>query len=226
MSESLSLQSIYIVRLLIAALCGSAIGYERNSRMKEAGIRTHFIVAVGAALIMVVSKYGFTDVLSLSQIALDPSRIAAQVVSGVGFLGAGIIFMHRQTIRGLTTAAGIWATAGIGMAIGAGFYSVGIAGTIIILIGQVLLHGKIKWLASPRTELIIVHTKNQAGALSAIKNILEKEDISIINLRTKNGKESDKQLDIHITIRVLESYDITKLLCILQDDPIVKGVEF
>ncbi|MFQ9490102.1 MAG: MgtC/SapB family protein [Bilophila wadsworthia] len=109
----------FFFRILIAGICGGLIGYERNNRLKEAGIRTHLIVALAAALIMVVSKYGFSDVTTLKGVALDPSRIAAQIVTGVGFLGAGMIFVRNQTISGLTTA-GVWATAGIGMTIGAG----------------------------------------------------------------------------------------------------------
>ena len=112
----------FFFRILIAGICGGLIGYERNNRLKEAGIRTHLIVALAAALIMVVSKYGFSDVTTLKGVALDPSRIAAQIVTGVGFLGAGMIFVRNQTISGLTTAAGLWASACMGLAIGAGFY--------------------------------------------------------------------------------------------------------
>ena len=114
----------FFFRILIAGICGGLIGYERNNRLKEAGIRTHLIVALAAALIMVVSKYGFSDVTTLKGVALDPSRIAAQIVTGVGFLGAGtIIITARQQVKGLTTAAGLWASACLGLAIGAGFYS-------------------------------------------------------------------------------------------------------
>ncbi|KJZ82690.1 MgtC/SapB family protein, partial [Clostridium sp. IBUN13A] len=105
MKQLYLIQLDYLLRLFIAAVCGMAIGYERKNRMKEAGIRTHFIVAIGAALIMIISKYGFQDQIGWPNMSLDPSRIAAQVVTGVGFLGAGVIFMQKQTIVGLTTAA-------------------------------------------------------------------------------------------------------------------------
>lgn len=108
--------------------------------MKEAGVRTHFIVAMAAALVMLISKYGFSDVVVLPSHQVDVSRVAASVVSGVGFLGAGLIFVRKYTINGLTTAAGIWATSAIGMAIGGGMYAVGIMGTVIILLAQVFLH--------------------------------------------------------------------------------------
>src|SRR6202050_706628 len=104
----------------MALLLAGAIGLERELRQKDAELRTHTMVGVGAALFMLVSKYGFTDVLEKNLIVLDPSRVAAQIVSGVGFLGAGLIFVRRDSVRGLTTAASIWVTAAIGAASGAG----------------------------------------------------------------------------------------------------------
>ncbi|EPD09961.1 Mg2 transporter-C (MgtC) family protein, partial [Lacticaseibacillus paracasei subsp. paracasei Lpp48] len=97
-------QAELVIRLVVAALCGFAIGYERKNRFKNAGIRTHMIVALGAALIMIVSKYGFFDILDLKNMALDPSRVAAQIVSGVSFLGAGAILVRHNNVNGLTTA--------------------------------------------------------------------------------------------------------------------------
>lgn len=104
-----------LLRIFLAALCGLVIGFERKARLKEAGVRTHLIVALGAALITIVSKYGFFDLALFAEgIKADPTRIAAQIVSGVGFLGAGMIFMRHRTLTGLTTAAGIWTTAASG----------------------------------------------------------------------------------------------------------------
>ena len=100
------------LRVIVASILGYMIGYERKNRDKSAGMRTHAIVALGAALMMVVSKYGFYDVEKV-----DSSRVAAQIVSGVGFLGAGVIFVRNNTVSGLTTAAGLWTTAGVGMAV-------------------------------------------------------------------------------------------------------------
>ena len=109
----------FIVRLCVAGLCGTIIGLDREYRVKDAGFRTHFLVALGSALIMIVSQYGFEDFLATHDgLRLDPSRIAAQVVSGIGFIGAGTIIIHRQLVRGLTTAARTWATAGLGLAAG------------------------------------------------------------------------------------------------------------
>lgn len=106
--------------LAVAFVLSSAIGLEREIRQKAAGLRTYTIIGLGAALFVLVSKYGFTDVLRPDLVVLDPSRVAAQIVSGLGFIGAGVIFMRRDSVRGLTTAAGMWLTAGVGAAAGAG----------------------------------------------------------------------------------------------------------
>jgi putative Mg2+ transporter-C (MgtC) family protein len=112
--------ALQIAELVLALFLSSLIGLERELRMKSAGLRTHALVGVSAALIMLVSKYGFTDILSKYEIVLDPSRVAAQIVSGIGFIGGGLIFVQRDIVRGLTTAAIIWLTAAVGMACGAG----------------------------------------------------------------------------------------------------------
>ena len=142
-----------VVRLLVAAFCGFAIGYERKNRFKNAGIRTHMIVALGSALIMIVSKYGFFDILNLKNMALDPSRVAAQIVSGVSFLGAGAILVRHNNVNGLTTAAGVWTTAAVGMAIGAKLYIIGLSATVLVLCIQVLLHDHYRWLPLKRIVL-------------------------------------------------------------------------
>ena len=126
-----------ILRLFAAALMGGAIGLEREYRAKEAGLRTHFLVALGSALFMVISQFGFEQILDMHPLLnarLDPSRIAAQVVSGIGFIGAGIIIFQKHVVKGLTTAAGMWVTAAIGMTCGAGMYELAVASTVMVLI--------------------------------------------------------------------------------------------
>ena len=125
-----------LVDIALAAFLGFFIGFERRKRLKEAGIRTHTIVCIGAALIMAVSKYAFKGQTA------DVSRIAAQIVSGVGFLGAGIIVYRQQAIHGLTTAAGVWATAGVGMACGGRLYIVAAGATVVLIAVQCFLHLK------------------------------------------------------------------------------------
>src|SRR6202142_2280812 len=123
-----------IARLVLAAALGSVIGVERERLSWAAGLRTHMLVCVGSSLIMLVSAFGFADVLGQKNVVLDPSRIAAQVVSGIGFLGAGSILLRGEVVRGLTTAASLWTVAAIGLAVGGGLYVEAVAATILILI--------------------------------------------------------------------------------------------
>jgi putative Mg2+ transporter-C (MgtC) family protein len=123
-----------MIRLTAAAALGSLIGFERERLLWAAGIRTHMLVCVGSCLIMLVSQYGFSNILTHQNIVLDPSRIAAQVVSGIGFLGAGSILARGEIVKGLTTAASIWTVAAIGLAVGGGLYLAAGASTVIILI--------------------------------------------------------------------------------------------
>ncbi|KJC49079.1 methyltransferase [Bradyrhizobium sp. LTSP885] len=123
-----------LIRLIAAAGLGSLIGFERERLLWAAGIRTHMLVCVGSCLIMIVSQYGFSNVLTHQNVVLDPSRIAAQVVSGIGFLGAGAILARGEIVKGLTTAASIWTVAAVGLAVGGGLYLAASASTVIILI--------------------------------------------------------------------------------------------
>ena len=123
-----------IIRLLLAAFLGGVIGFERERLSWAAGLRTHMLVSTGACLVMIVSAFGFYDILGTPGVTLDPSRMAAQVVSGIGFLGAGAILLRGETVRGMTTAASLWAVAGLGLAIGGGLYVGAIAATIIIFV--------------------------------------------------------------------------------------------
>ena len=121
----------FILRVVLAAFLGGIIGLEREYRAKEAGFRTHFLVGLGAAVFMVLSKYGYDDVVAEELVRLDPSRIAAQVVSGIGFIGAGCIIFQKHVVRGLTTAAGLWVTSAIGLACGSGMYWLAVAATML-----------------------------------------------------------------------------------------------
>jgi len=127
----------FVLRIFVAALLGGLIGLEREYRSKEAGFRTHFLVALGSALFMIVSAYGFEGAMSTPEHRWDVSRVASQVVSGIGFIGAGTIIFHKSenVVRGLTTAAGVWVTAAIGLACGGGMYMLSIASTILVLAG-------------------------------------------------------------------------------------------
>ena len=131
--NALSNQDV-LIRLLTAAILGSIIGFERERLLWAAGIRTHMVVGVGACLIMIVSAFGFGDSLTSRNVVLDPSRVAAQVVSGIGFLGAGAILARGEIVRGLTTAASIWTVAAIGLAVGGGLYFAATVSTVVIIV--------------------------------------------------------------------------------------------
>ena len=143
----------FILRIFVAALLGGAIGLEREYRAKEAGMRTHFLVALGSALFMIVSAYGFEGALGSPEHRWDVSRVAAQVVSGIGFIGAGTIIFHKSenVVRGLTTAAGLWVTAAIGLACGGGLYILAAASTFLVLVGLEAFNYFLKKLDKHRT---------------------------------------------------------------------------
>lgn len=210
----LETQLEFLVRILLAGICGGIIGYERKSRNKEAGIRTHLIVASGAALIMIVSKYGFSDILGDKGIALDPSRIAAQIVTGVGFLGAGMIFMRKNTISGLTTAAGIWATSAIGMAIGSGLYLLGIVTAVLIVLVQIILHQNHRWLKeSYKEELSFVIDRNK-DALKDLQERLKGLQIEILNV-TLTQEQDSYQVDLVVSFP--DTYQAAHLLDVFHE---------
>ena len=135
---------VYLFRIVLSALAGAVIGYERQHRVKVAGLRTHILISMASALMMIVSKYAFFDVLADYAhfgISLDVSRVAAGIIAGMGIFSGGIVFIgKRGNVSGLTTAAGVWATIGIGMVIGAGMYTVGIGSVLIVEAVQITLH--------------------------------------------------------------------------------------
>ena len=158
---------VFIFRLVVAGLLGTVVGIEREWRVKEAGFRTHFLVSLGSALFMIVSQWGFEEFLAYHDgLRLDPSRVAAQVVSGIGFIGAGAIIFHRQIVRGLTTAASLWAIAGVGMATGAGMYGVAAAATVLTLVGLEVLNLIFGGLGAHRTALVFSAVERDSSSAS------------------------------------------------------------
>ena len=223
MNDYILIQLEYIVRVLVAGFCGAIIGYERKNKLKEAGIRTHFIVALTSALIIIISKYGFYDIVDTPGIGLDPARVAAQVVSGVGFLGAGLIFIRNQSISGLTTAAGMWATAGIGLAIGCGLYLLGIVSSIIILISQFLLHRSRWWIRLPIAEQLLIKIRNTDDSVTYIEEKLKNDRIDIINMKVNNLDEFF--LEVTIYAKLPKGYNKTNLIKLFNDNPLIKSLE-
>jgi putative Mg2+ transporter-C (MgtC) family protein len=206
----------FILRLVLACICGAAIGFERSRRFKGAGIRTHIIVCCGAALVMVVSKYGFGDLISLAGAATngtraaDPARLAAQVVSGISFLGAGVIFKNNGAVRGLTTAAGIWVTAGIGLAIGTGLIWVGIFCTALIWVLQVIMH-RFKIGADSYNAYQIQFTINETPEFHDMFNAQMNEwEATATESRIDHNENGTVTYDI--TLRTTQTLDMNNLM--------------
>ena len=195
----------YLVRIFVAACLGLLIGSERKNRNKSAGIRTHVIVALGAALIMVVSKYGFMDVEKA-----DAARVAAQVVSGIGFLGAGVIFVRNNLVNGLTTAAGIWATAGVGLALGAGMYVVGISSALLVLLIQFVMHRVAYFADVASGGLIRMTLVKREGIVQSMEDYLQREKLSVISVKINKTKKDEVKLEFDVVFP--PGYKKTKLL--------------
>ena len=194
-----------LLRMIVACICGFAIGFERKNRAKDAGIRTHCIVAVASAMMMIVSKYGFNDMIEgtmflEADVRLDPSRMAQGIVTGVGFLGSGLIFHQRGSTQGLTTAAGIWATSGIGMALGAGMYRIGVFTTIIMLIIQYFLHARNRFTKTHKTKLLRVFGVSEEGYEKRMIEELAQKQISVSDVSIVKNENNEIDYTFHIEI--------------------------
>lgn len=205
----------HLISVLAAVVLGFAIGYERKLRFKEAGIRTHTIVCAGSALIMVVSKYGFGD-----SAEADASRVAAQIVSGIGFLGAGIIIYRKHEIHGLTTAAGVWATSGVGMAAGAGLYIVAAGATVILIAVQCLFHMNCKLFRTKKYFQIKICFLNGGEECGKVKELFQTDRFNRLVIERK-GKETL----YHATLNTDEEYSSARLQEIMAENPFIKSIE-
>ena len=195
----------YLLRIFVAMILGMLIGNERKNRNKSAGMRTHALVALGSALMMVVSKYGFYD-----SVQGDGARLAAQVVSGVGFLGAGMIFVRHNLVSGLTTAAGVWTTAGIGLTLGAGMYFVGILSTVMMVLMQNICH-KIPYFANVTSSgLIRMTVLNKPGVIEELERHVGGFDVEIQSIQI-NKTEKDK-IKLELDVIYPHKLDKSKLL--------------
>ncbi len=212
-----SIEALWLIlRIFLAGICGFVIGYERKTRSKEAGVRTHTIVAMGSALMMVVSKYAFADIADF-----DGARVAAQIVSGIGFLGAGIIIYRRDVLHGVTTAAGVWATAGIGMALGAGMYIIGICSTVLLVGFQLLLHVPFRILKGRVYSILKAQIDiKDNDEIQKFKEIFEIK-------RFINYKEvaSDGGFTANIEFSTLKSYCSEELHSIMSENSFIRSLE-
>lgn len=211
----------FTLRLFVAGVMGVLIGLEREYRAKEAGFRTHFLVALGSALMMIVSQYGFMDVVERDLVRLDPSRVAAQVVSGIGFIGAGTIILQKQIVRGLTTAAGIWATSGIGLAIGAGMYAIGVVATLLALVGLEVLSRFFKSVGL--RHMMIEFTTADAGVLKRLPSMFSSRNYIVVSYEMNEMSLNDKPLySVSMVLKAKRMDEEGLLLAFMQDFPEVK----
>lgn len=199
-----------LLRIFVAMILGMLIGNERKNRMKSAGMRTHALVALGSALMMVVSKYGFFDTVQG-----DGARLAAQVVSGVGFLGAGMIFVRHNLVSGLTTAAGVWTTAGIGLTIGAGMYFVGILSALLMVLMQNISH-RIPYFSSVASAgLIRMTIQKKPGAVEAIEQLLLSHNVEIQSVQIQ--KTEKEKIKLEFDVLYPKKLDKPALFCMLAE---------
>ena len=202
----------FCLRLVAACLCGAAIGYQRSKHFKEGGIRTHIIVCCAASLIMVISKYGFVDMANAGDAALsgtrgaDPARVAAQVVSGIGFLGAGVIFKNDGIVKGLSAAACIWATAAIGLAMGSGMWIVGLAATVLVTLLQWMLYHFAAWTDAYATSRLHFTVENGHEFNRSLTEQLDQWNAHPINSRITRRKDGTTDYDLTIRRRTEISY--------------------
>jgi putative Mg2+ transporter-C (MgtC) family protein len=189
-------------RLFMAALLGGLIGWEREWHHHPAGFRTHILVSVGSALIMLISIYGFVEFIQVPHFTFDPSRISAQVVSGVGFLGAGAILRHGATVSGLTTAASLWVVAAVGLAVGAGYYFPALITTAIVFLGLVLRSQLDQLFGHKKSRAILeVWVSQEDGKLGELVTIIGgKSGIAIKKLRIEDDKREECKVTFTLKI--------------------------
>lgn len=202
-----------LLDLLLSVLLGFLIGFERKLRSKEAGIRTHTIVSFGAALMMVVSKYAFGS-------EADSARVAAQIVSGIGFLGAGMIVYRQHEVKGLTTAAGVWATAGIGMACGGRLYVVALGATAILIAAQCLFHLPYRVFRSKKTYSVKIEFLQTDEENLKIKELFGTDRFNHLVLKRQDGK-----LICSAKLNTETEYSSARLNAIIAENPFIISVE-
>jgi putative Mg2+ transporter-C (MgtC) family protein len=212
----------FLFRILLATVLGAAIGLERTKRQKEAGVRTHCIIACASAVFMILSKYAFIDTAALAgSLGADAARIAAQVVSGISFLGAGVIFKNGSSIRGLTTAAGMWGTAAVGMAIGAGLYWLGLMEAVVLVVIQLVLHRFPVGGDAETTQEVTVHMEDSEDLMRAFDRLVEghKGKITDSTLTRENGL-----LCLEVSIRLPDPITHQEALAFLKENPGVRKI--
>lgn len=212
------------LRLVLAAVFGAAIGLERERKDWAAGMRTHMMVSMGSALMMLVSSYGFNDILGESYVKLDPSRVAAQIVSGIGFIGAGTILFRNKPAKvlGLTTAAGLWTVCGIGMATGGGMYFAASAATVLSIIILWGLHPIQKRISNKfHQKSLTIHAKGDVNPRKIINRLLEDKDLDFANFSITRRK---KELMLEVLLEQSASNRLMDIIDSLQSESYIRKI--
>ena len=201
-----------IIRLSLAAICGGLIGYDRGRKRRPAGFRTHILVCIGSALVMITNQY----IIEIMKYDTDPTRLGAQVISGIGFLGAGtILITGKQQVKGLTTAAGLWASACMGLAIGIGFYEGALIGCIFILGSMTLLHRFDAFVMS-KTKLIELYVELvSVKSISKFFDFVRNNNMEITNVEIIKTRTSEELVGLFVTIKQKEKHDHMKVLTLI-----------
>ena len=218
MNEHISLLQYleFFLRLVGACGCGAVIGVERSHRLKEAGVRTHLLVCVTSCLMIIVSKYGFADLTDAAGVTFfgtrgaDPARIAAQVVSGISFLCAGVIFKNSGTVKGLTTAAGLWFTAGIGLTTGAGMLLIAFVATLLVCLLQILMHRYAVGADAYAANRLQFTVKNGFEFNHSLTEQLALWDAQVTESRIDRSKDGTTEYDLTVRRREEITYEEMK----------------
>ena len=205
----------FIIRLCIAGILGGLIGLEREFRSKEAGFRTHFLVALGSALFMLISQYGFATLMDGGR--FDASRVAAQVVSGIGFIGAGIIIFQKNSVRGLTTAAGLWVTSAIGMACGGGMYIISGFATLLVLLVLEITHNLPVF---GEKSVALTFSADSREAFLRIADALKEKKVRVWSYSIT--QEKDNTLTVNLDIKIRQGNYLEAITDMLQSSPDVR----
>ncbi|NBH81333.1 Mg2+ transporter-C, MgtC family protein [bacterium C-53] len=211
-------QMLFFVRIAVSCVCGAVIGVERQQRIKVAGTRTHMMIALASTLMMIVSKYGFMDVVVLEGVSVDASRVAASIITGVGILAGGIIITGKQGyVSGITTAAGIGVTIGIGMAVGSGMYMLGIGTTIFVVVVQMFLHKNLWIVKQPVRAQVAFHIgRGQDGYERVIKEL---EQYGIHMNQFKWQRKSKEAMQFRCQVIIPAKYTREEIIKIFTEMP-------
>ncbi len=212
---------VIVIRIILSVICGGLIGLEREDKRRPAGFRTHVLVCLGSSIIMILSEYMFHTYKDEFGISIDPLRLGAQVISGIGFLGAGTIIQHGTSIKGLTTAASLWTVAAIGLALGSGFYLLGILSSVTVVFILIVFNSiEKKWgikKYSFNTYEIYITMKNNAETLGKVNLVFHKYHAKILEMKFENKESEQAAYDcnnpiaIYIIFQLVPGSDVSQI---------------